>query len=63
MSSEANKELQGSQFFDRVPLDVRNEILNKSRNLEWSGYARMSAGFNSWQHVIMGGAAVGTTLS
>lgn len=63
MSSEAQRELNAGVFFDRVPLDVSNEVLNKSRNLEWSGYARWSAGFNNWAAYIMGGADSGTTLS
>lgn len=63
MSSQAKKELRGSMFYDRVPLDVRNEVELHTRNLEWNGYGRMSAGFNDWRHVIMGGAAKGTTLS
>lgn len=62
MSSEAQRELNAGVFFDRVPLDVSNEVLNKSRNLEWSGYARWSAGFNSWQAYIMGGAQAGSSL-
>jgi len=63
MSSEAQRELNAGVFFDRVPLDVSNEVLNKSRNLEWSGYARWSAGFNNWAAYILGGADNGTTLS
>lgn len=63
MSSEAQRELNAGVFFDRVALDVSNEVLNKSRNLEWSGYARWSAGFNNWAHAILGGAQSGTTLS
>ncbi len=63
MSSEAQRELNAGVFFDRVALDVSNEVLNKSRNLEWSGYARWSAGFNDWRHVIIGGADSGTTLT
>ena len=63
MSSEAQKELNAGVFFDRVALDVSNEVLNKSRNLEWSGYARFSAGFYNWLPFIMGGAQAGTTLS
>ena len=63
MSSEAQRELNAGVFFDRVPLDVSNEVLNKSRNLEWSGYARWSAGFNNWAAYILGGADAGTTLS
>ena len=63
MSSEAQRELNAGVFFDRVALDVSNEVLNKSRNLEWSGYARWSAGFNDWRAFIIGGADSGTTLS
>ena len=63
MSSEAQRDLNAAVFFDRVPLDVSNEVLNKSRNLEWSGYARWSAGFFDWRSVILGGAQSGTTLS
>lgn len=63
MSSEAQRDLNAAVFFDRVALDVSNEVLNKSRNLEWSGYARWSAGFYDWRSVIMGGAQAGTTLS
>ena len=63
MSSEAQRELNAGVFFDRVALDVSNEVLNKSRNLEWSGYARWSAGFNAWQAFILGGADAGTSIS
>ena len=63
MSSEAQRELNAGVFYDRVALDVSNEVLNKSRNLEWSGYARWSAGFNNWAAYILGGAQVGTTIS
>lgn len=59
MSSEANRELMGSVFYDRIPLNVRNEVKNLSRNLEWSGRARFSAGFYDWRHILMGGAATG----
>ena len=63
MSSEANKEMTGSVFYDRVPLDVKNQVDFDTRNLEWNGYGRMSAGFRDWRHVILGGASAGTTLS
>jgi hypothetical protein len=63
MSSEAQRDFNASVFYDRVPLDVSNEILNKSRNLEWSGYARWSAGFYDWRAFILGGAQSGETLS
>ena len=63
MSSEANKELRGTVFFDRVGLDVKNWVDNSTRNLMWNAYCRMSCGFNNWRHVIMGGADAGTTLT
>lgn len=63
MSSEANEALQGSVFFNRINLDVRNEIDNKTRNLDWSGYCRFSAGFFNWRHIILGGANSGVTLT
>ena len=63
MSSEANKELQCAMFYDRIPLTMKDWVDNKTANLEWMGRARMSAGFNNWGAFIMGGAAVGTTLS
>ena len=63
MSSEANKELQSAMFYDRIPLTVKDWVDNKTGNLEWMGRARMSAGFNTWQSFIMGGAANGTELS
>ena len=62
MSSEAQRELNAGVFYDRVALDVSNEVLNKSRNLEWSGYARWSAGFHDWRAYILGGADAGTTI-
>lgn len=63
MSSEAQRELNAGVFFDRVALDVANEVDINSRNLKWSGYARWSAGFYDWRFAIMGGAQAGTTLS
>lgn len=62
MSSEANKELSGSVFYDRIPLTMKDWVDEKTFDLNWSGRARMSAGFYDWRHVIMGGAAQGTTL-
>ena len=63
MSSQGNKSARGSLLYDRVPLDVVNEVVTSSRNLKWNGYARMSVGFNDWRHLILGGATTGTTLS
>ena len=63
LSSEALKELNAGVFYDRVPLDIANEVDINSRNLKWSGYTRFSAGFYDWRYAILGGAQVGTTIS
>lgn len=63
MSDEANEELFGNQFFDRTPLSMQEDIDVHTHNLLYSGRFRMSAGFYNWRHVIMGGAAEGTTLT
>lgn len=57
MSSEANKELLGTRFFNRTGLDVENEVKIESRNLVYNGFARWSAGFTNWRHVLMGGSS------
>ena len=65
MSSEANKELLGTRFFNRKGLDVQNEVKIESRNLVYNGFARWSAGFTNWRHVLMAGSsdASATTLT
>ena len=63
ISSEALKELNAGVFYDRVPLDIANDVDINSRNLKWSGYARFSAGFYDWRAFILGGAQVGTNIS
>ena len=63
MSDEANKAYNGTVFYDRLGLDMKNEVDIHSRNLIYNGRARMSIGANNWRHVIMGGASVGTTLT
>jgi len=63
MSSEANEELIGNKFYDRVKLDVTAHVDQDTDDMIWNGYARMSAGFASWQHILMGGARYGTTLT
>lgn len=63
MSSQANKEMLGNLFFDRIPLTMKDEIDIGTHNYVWSGRARFSAGFSNWAHVILGGAKEGTTLT
>lgn len=51
MSSDANKELSGNMFFNRVKLDITNEIDKETRNFLWNGYCRFGVGFGSWKHI------------
>lgn len=62
MSSRANKELRGNMFYDRIPLTVESDKDKNTWNLNYYGRYRVGVGFNAWQHIILGGAAVGTSL-
>lgn len=63
MSSQANKDLNGSLFYDRIPLTMKQDVDVYTHNLISSGRCRFSAGFGDWRHVIMGGASEGTSLA
>lgn len=63
MSSKANQDLNGSLFYDRIPLTIKQDVDVHSHNLITSGRCRFSAGFGDWRHVIMGGATAGTALT
>lgn len=63
MSGEANEALQALMFYNRVALDIANEVDLDTRNFKWNGYARFSVGAYNWRAVIMGGAAAGVTLT
>jgi hypothetical protein len=53
MSSDANQALSGSMFYNRVPLDVQNEIDMHTRNFIWNGYCRFGIGFSTWKHILL----------
>ncbi len=59
-SSEANKNLLGNMFFNRVKLDITNGIDPHTRNFFWNGYCRMGVGFGAWKHMLR---AVNSTSS
>lgn len=59
MSSDANKQLAGNQFYTRVPLTLRDEIQTLSFNWLWAGYSRFGVGFGSYKHIAM--VEAGTT--
>lgn len=53
MSSDANKQLLGSMFYNRVNLDIRNYIDEHTRNYVWNGYCRFGIGFTTWKHILL----------
>ena len=60
MSSDANAQLAGSMFYNRIPLDVESWVDNHTRNLVWNGYCRIGIGFNTWKHMAL---CIGTSAS
>ena len=53
MSSEANKNLSGNMFFNRVPLTVTNWVDNHTGNYIWNGRCRFGVGFGSYKHILL----------
>ena len=53
MSSEANKNLSGNMFFNRVPLTVTNWVDHHTGNYIWNGRCRFGIGFGSYKHMIL----------
>lgn len=63
MASAENKTMRAAMFYNRVGLDIMNDVDINTRNLIWNARARFSCGFNNWRAFILGGATAGTTLS
>ena len=53
MSSEANKNLCGNMFFNRVPLTIRNWEDNHTGNYIWNGRCRFGVGFGTYKHILL----------
>ncbi len=53
MSSEANKNLCGNMFFNRVPLTVTNWVDNHTGNYIWNGRCRFGVGFGTYKHICL----------
>lgn len=53
MSSDANAELTGNMFFNRVPLVVSHWEDKHTGNYIWNGRCRFGVGFGSYKHVLM----------
>ena len=53
MSSEANKNLGGNMFFNRVPLTVTSWIDPHTSNYIWNGRCRFGIGFGTYKHILL----------
>ncbi len=53
MSSEANKNLSGNMFFNRVPLTVSSWVDNHTGNYVWNGRCRFGVGFGTYKHIML----------
>ena len=53
LSSEANKNLCGNMFFNRVPLTVSNWVDNHTGNYIWNGRCRFGVGFGTYKHILL----------
>ena len=53
MSSEANRNLSGNMFFNRVPLSVSNWVDHHTGNYLWAGRCRFGVGFGSYKHILL----------
>ncbi len=53
MSSEANRNLGGNMFFNRVPLTVSNWIDHHTGNYIWNGRCRFGVGFGTYKHILL----------
>ena len=53
MSSEANKNLCGNMFFNRIPLTVTNWVDHHTGNYIWNGRCRFGVGFGTYKHILL----------
>ena len=53
MSGEANKNLGGNMFFNRIPLTVSNWVDHHTGNYIWNGRCRFGVGFGTYKHIML----------
>ena len=58
MSQEANKNLGGNMFFNRVPLTITNWVDNHTGNYIWNGRCRFGIGFGTYKHIMLASDAL-----
>lgn len=56
MSSKANKDIEGSLFYDRLGLSVEEDLDIHTHGMIFSGRGRLGVGFSDWRHIILGGS-------
>lgn len=52
MSSEANKNLGGNMFYNRIPLSIRDFVDVHTFNYIWTGRCRFGVGFGTYKHIL-----------
>ena len=53
MSSEANRNLAGNMFFNRIPLTISSFIEPHTGNYIFNGRCRFGVGFGTYKHIIL----------
>ncbi len=53
MSSEANKNLSGNMFYNRVPLTISSWVDHHTGNYIWNGRCRFGIGFGTYKHILL----------
>lgn len=53
MSREANDNLQGNMFYNRVPLTIQSWVDHHTWNNIWSGRCRFGLGFGNHRHIAL----------
>ena len=53
MSSEANRNLAGNMFFNRVPLTISSFIDHHTGNYVFNGRCRFGVGFGTYKHILL----------
>jgi hypothetical protein len=53
MSGEANRNLSGNMFFNRVPLTVTSWVDHHTGNYVWGGRCRFGVGFGTYKHILL----------
>ena len=53
MSSEANKNLSGNMFYNRIPLTINSFVDPHTSDYVWTGRCRFGVGFGNYKHIAL----------